>query len=229
MRSQNNYEQRRETENKACTCIDLYSQQTHHSVYTNSDQLACFTQAHPRNTLISSKWGFRILHHSLEDLLTSAISSTFCGTGIFTSVISSTICVTGIFTIWQLLRQPASRSWNGAFLFGKKNNCNSRILRTSRLRIPLQRLVFETIREFQGQSNRSFRVVHIRRLLGISQTGWSTLEASQWRIAPFAVVRNSTYLGNFVLCVFPALTGSVPDTFSALESFHSFARARSYP
>ena len=87
MRSQNNCEQLRETENKACTCIDLYSRQAHHSVYTNSDQLACFTQAHPRNTLISSKWGFGILRHSLEDLLTSAISSTFCGTGIFTSVI----------------------------------------------------------------------------------------------------------------------------------------------
>ena len=85
MRSQNNCEQLRETENKACTCIDLYSRQAHHSVYTNSDQLACFTQAHPRNTLISSKWKFRILRYSLEDLLTSAISSTFCGTGIFTS------------------------------------------------------------------------------------------------------------------------------------------------
>ena len=84
MRSQNNCEQLRETENKACTCIDLYSRQAHHSVYTNSDQLTCYTQAHPRNTLISSKWGFRILRHSLEDLLTSAISSTFCGTGIFT-------------------------------------------------------------------------------------------------------------------------------------------------
>ena len=29
--------------------------QAHHSVYTNLDQLACFTQAHPGNTLISSK------------------------------------------------------------------------------------------------------------------------------------------------------------------------------
>ena len=43
------------TENKACMCIDLYSWQAHHSVYTKLDQLACFTQAHPRNALIPSK------------------------------------------------------------------------------------------------------------------------------------------------------------------------------
>ena len=42
-------------ENKTCMCIVLYFWQAHHSVYTQLDQLACFTQAHPRNTLISSK------------------------------------------------------------------------------------------------------------------------------------------------------------------------------
>ena len=56
------------------------------------------TQTHSGNTLISSKYRFRILLHTVEDLLTSAISSTICETGIFTSAISATICETGILT-----------------------------------------------------------------------------------------------------------------------------------
>ena len=61
MRSQNNYEQLRETENKACMCIDLYSWQAHHSVYTKITSTGLFHTG-------SSKKHFDFLKVKIRDV-----------------------------------------------------------------------------------------------------------------------------------------------------------------
>ena len=48
------------------------------------------------------------------------------------------------------------------------------------------------------RKNRSLRVVHFRRFLGMSGTGRGSPVVSQLRIAPCVVVRNSTCLPSFV-------------------------------
>ena len=138
----------------------------------------------------------------------------------------------------QLPPTPAARSSNGAFLFGKDgkdNHSSSRITSTLSLRHPLCSM---TVRislqwpslhcEVQRQSSRSLRLVHLRVLLSMSGTDWSSLGVSQERIAPSLFVRHSTFFLSFVH-VFPARSGSVPDTFSLLECSNSSARLRSFP
>ena len=78
----------------------------HRSVLLTSTSLSLHksTQVHPGNTLISSKWKIGILLYTIEDSLTSAISSTFCETGIFT-ICSSSPVFSNAYQIQQLKRR----------------------------------------------------------------------------------------------------------------------------